>query len=113
LARFLIFRRSQRQVERGVVGRARNLVQGIGHGTDEILHPVTRNGRDGLKFEAALLAELAQGYEARAIRSGVEFWSRTTIMGFSVSDSLKAASSPLNDFKRSGPGHLHSNRSCQ
>ena len=47
-----------------------------------------------MKFQAALGAKFAKGFEASSIRRGVEFAWRRRSCGFSVSDSLKACSSP-------------------
>src|SRR5712671_435537 len=64
---FVIFGGSQRQAEGVILRRARNPVQSIGHRADEILHAIARGGGDGVKFQAALFAEIAQRFEARAI----------------------------------------------
>jgi len=59
-------------------GGGRNLapredpVQSIGHRADEILHAIARGGGDGVKFQAALFAEIAQRFEARAIGGGIK-----------------------------------------
>ncbi len=55
------------------MGRARNLVQSIGHGTDEILHAIACGGGDGVEFKAALFAEITQRFEARAVGGGIQF----------------------------------------
>ena len=74
-------------------------IQGIGHGTDEILYAVTRNGGDGVKLEAALLAELAQGFEARAVGGGIEF-GRDHDHGFFGQRFAEGGKFAVDDFKR-------------
>ena len=54
------------------MSRARDLVQSIGDGTDEILHAVASNGGNGVEFENAPLAIIAQRFEPSAVRGGVE-----------------------------------------
>ena len=53
------------RVQRGIGSRARNLLQGIGDGTDQIFHAVTGNSGNGMKFKVALLARIAKNFEPR------------------------------------------------
>src|SRR6266436_367348 len=67
-----VFGVTGRRVQSGIRGRARNLVQGIGNGPDQIFHTVTRNSGNGVKFKVAPLAEIAKSSETRAIGGGVQ-----------------------------------------
>src|SRR5260370_41749875 len=67
-----VFGVTGRRVQSGIRGRARNLVQGIGNGPDQIFHTVTRNSGKGVKFTVAPLAALAKSSETRAIGGGVQ-----------------------------------------
>src|SRR6267378_5869512 len=60
-----IFDRTGRRVQSGIGSRARNLVQGIGDGTNQIFHTVTGNSRNGVEFKIALLAKIAKSFEPR------------------------------------------------
>ncbi len=68
----LVLTLSSRRIKRGIVNRARNLLQSIGDGTDQLFHAVTRDSRNGVEFQVALLAKIAQSFEARAIGRGVQ-----------------------------------------
>src|SRR5882762_2854524 len=76
----------------------RNLVQSIGNGADEILHTVACGGRDGVEFEAALLREIAQCLEARAIGRGVQLGGHHNhgLFGEGFAEGSKLA---VDDFK--------------
>jgi len=67
-----IFGGAGRRVQSGIGSRARNLVQGIGDGTDQIFHTVTGNSGNGVEFKIALLAKIAKSFEPRAIGRGVQ-----------------------------------------
>jgi len=95
---FVIFGGSQRQAEGGILRRARNPVQSIGHRADEILHAIARGGGDGVKFQAALFAEIAQRFEARAIGGGIKLGGNHDhgLLGERFAEGGKLA---IDDFK--------------
>ena len=68
----LVLTFNRRRVDRGVVCRAGNLVQGIRDAANQIFHTVSRNSRNRVEFKFALLAEIAKSVESRMIRGGVQ-----------------------------------------
>src|SRR5256712_9093874 len=62
-----------RGVDRGIGNRARDLVQSIGDGANQIFHAVTHDSGNGVEWKIAALAEIAKSFETRAIRRGVQF----------------------------------------
>jgi hypothetical protein len=51
---------------------ARNFVESIGDGADQIFHAVTGNGGNRVEFEVALLAESLKLFKACAVSGGVQ-----------------------------------------
>src|SRR5271169_1936842 len=64
-----------RQVQRSVVRRARNFVQSVSDGANEIFDAIAGNGGDGMEFEAALFAEIPEYFEPRVVCGGVKLGS--------------------------------------
>ncbi len=68
----LVFSVSSQRVDRRVGSRAGNLVQSVSDGANQIPHTITRGGGNGVEPEAALMAEITESFEARAIGGGVQ-----------------------------------------
>src|SRR5260370_21900994 len=93
-----IFGGAGRRVQSGIESRARNLVQGIGDGPNQIFYTVTRDSGNGVEFQAALPAEIAKSFQPRAIGCGVQL-SRNDDQRFMDKGRAKCFKLAVDDFE--------------
>src|ERR1700730_12896868 len=88
-----------RQVQRRIVGYAGDFVQSVRNGTNQLFHIVPRGRRNGMEYKAALLAQIPERLEPRAVGGGVELASDND-HGFFRQGFAEGLELAVDDFER-------------
>jgi len=78
---------------------ARNFIEGVGDGTDQIFHAVTDNRRYSVEFKVALLAKIPKLIEMRRIGRSVQLGGNDNHRLFDKR-SAKSFQLSIDDLKR-------------